>query len=61
MGRIKVSKEDIYLTLTEMYGWTPDQIANMNPYQQLIYLKGRPKITEFKTLEDYQNWMKSRG
>ena len=56
----KVNKEDLYITLTHMYGWHPDIIADMNPYQQLIYLRG-PRTVKFGTMEEYQAWQKNRG
>lgn len=37
----------------EKFKWTPDEIARLNPVQQLVALRG-PKFQTFSTLEDYQ-------
>jgi hypothetical protein len=55
----KVSKEDLYIYLTKTYNWTPNEIANLNPHQQLIYFRG-PTIQQFDTHEEFLAWQSSR-
>lgn len=54
----KVSKDDLYSFLMEKHGWTPEQIADMNPHQQLIAYRG-PTI-QTMTMEQYQEFQRSR-
>lgn len=57
---LRVSKEDIYIELTERYGFTPEEISNMNPYTQHAYYRGK-KVVNFNTIEEYNAYMASRG
>lgn len=56
----KVSKDELYLALTEKYGWDPNLIADMNPYQQLVYYRG-PKHGIFNTYEELMAWRRANG
>lgn len=48
----KVSKEDIYLAIMERYpGVDMNQIADWNPYQQYVALRG-PKIVTVDSYEE---------
>lgn len=57
--KVKITKDEIYLHLAETYGWTFEQIANMNSYQQMRAYNGPTKVT-FSTPEEYANWLKSK-
>lgn len=54
----KVNKEDIYIELAERYGWMPDEVADINPHQQLVFYRGR----KFRTMtpEEYQEFLLTR-
>lgn len=56
----KVSKEDLYAALMEKYpGLTPNEIADMNPQQQLVALRG-PRIVTVDSLEQLQSLQQRR-
>jgi len=48
-----MTREDIYRELSLKYGWTPEQIADMTPHQQLVYLRPN-NITTCDTLAEAQ-------
>lgn len=54
-----MSKDEIYVALTKLYGFTPEEIATMNPYQQLVYCRG-PKTVTFSTHEEYLEFLKRK-
>ena len=56
----KVSKKEVYLYLTKEYGFTPDDIACMNPYVQLAYYNGSD-IVSFNTQAELDAYMRSRN
>lgn len=57
----KVSRDDLYLALAEMYTWaSPEVVANMNPHQQLVYYKGHKNRT-FETYEELMEWRRANG
>jgi hypothetical protein len=56
------SKIELYAALAREYRYTPEQIANMTPLQQMV-LTGQvesEKLT-FATLDDYLKWNHDRG
>lgn len=53
----KVTKTDMYINLSERYGFTPTYIADMNPYLQLDYYRG-PKVVEMSHAE-FQQFQRS--
>lgn len=56
----KVSKEEVYRYIAEMYGYTFDQIAEMNDYQKYVLLQ-TPKEITFATIDDYKQWLKANA
>lgn len=56
----KVSKEDLYAALMDKYpGLTPDEIADMNPQQQLVALRG-PRIVTVDSVQELQAMQRRR-
>lgn len=51
-------KAEIYRLLAERYGWTFEQIADMNRMQQYaaMQLTEKEKITTFSSLGEYHEW-----
>jgi hypothetical protein len=50
----------LYTQLAYLYKWTSRQIAELTPYQQLVYVtrgRQRKKTLQFATEEEYQKWM----
>jgi hypothetical protein len=42
-----------------MYGFGPDTVANMTPFQQLVYLQDDDQemgIKRFATMQEYRQW-----
>jgi hypothetical protein len=56
----KVNKDELYRLIAKMYGFTYDQIANMNRFQQLSLLSGDTKV-HFNSYEDYMKWKQTNG
>ena len=60
-----LSKEDLYSALAEFHHYTPDEIAEMNIFQQLAVLKvsSSPQQEEisFERVEDYLRWKQQEG
>lgn len=55
----------LYVALSRMYSWTPQQIGLLTPYQQMVYLmqghmRERKKTLQFNSVEDYQKWLLTR-
>lgn len=48
----------MYRGLAEMYGWTPDQIADLTPQQQADFLDARSggDTMTFRTLDEFRRW-----
>lgn len=55
-----MDRSEIYLFLTKEYGFSPEEIAVMNPHTQLTYYQG-PKVVNFSTTEELQAFLKARG
>jgi hypothetical protein len=57
----------VYQGLAKLYHWTPEQIADMTRYQQMVMLGdvGDEKQVEgtmtFNTLAELDAWRKSKG
>lgn len=51
-----INYDDVYLELSKRYGWTPQQIALLTSYQQLVYL-GYNKPLTFDTEDEYKEWL----
>lgn len=56
----------IYRTLAKLYKYTPQEIAAMTPYQQIMMLGGDDddpddNIMHFDDWEDYQTWLRESG
>ena len=57
----KVTKADIYKILIRLHKWTFDEIANLNPFQQLLAAEvdvsdTGPDVLEFASLAEYNRW-----
>lgn len=48
-----MTRETIYRMLATRYGWTPNEIADMTPHQQIAMLKGDDMV-RVKTLAEAQ-------
>jgi hypothetical protein len=50
-----------------MYGWTPDQIANMTPYQTAMYYVGGdeaesdPRVRRFNSVGEANAFLAANG
>ena len=55
----------LYTTLSMRYKWTPQQIAQLTPYQQLAYaqrcIEHTAEPLKFATYDDYLKWSQSEG
>ena len=54
-----LTKEEIYQKLAFFYKYTPEQIASMNPFQQLALLNVKEEeatLAHFETMEEYLHW-----
>lgn len=57
--REKTKLDQVYIYLSNLYGWTPQQICLLTPYQQLAYLRNtttQSKKLIFNTVAEYQQW-----
>lgn len=57
-----MTRPQIYRTLAKMYGFSPDTVLNMTPYQQLVYLQdddSEAGVARFATVEEYQQWRRA--
>lgn len=53
----------MYLLLSEQYGWTPQQIAQMTPAQVNMYVTGTGdtgNTLKFDTMADYNRYLAGR-
>ena len=48
----------MYRGLAELYGWTPDQIADLTPQQQADFLDDRRggETMTFRTMDEFRRW-----
>lgn len=62
---LKVTKEKLYGILIEMHGWTFDDIANMNTYQQLVaaglHVNKNSNLIQFSSMAEYHQWRQANG
>lgn len=51
----------MYRGLAELYGWTPDQIADLTPQQQADFLdaSGGGETMRFRTMDEFRRWQAS--
>ena len=60
----KQNSNYLYTTLSMRYKWTPQQIAQLTPYQQLAYaqrcIASKPATLEFNSPEEYNQWLQDR-
>lgn len=61
----KANSNEIYLHLSRLYRWTPQQIAMLTPYQQLVYIRRfadevKNDTVRHETVQEYQEWMLSK-
>ena len=65
----KISRNEIYISLSARYRWTPQQISELTPYQQFVYLHRNLKQQkqaasvplEFANDEEYLKWAAANG
>lgn len=54
----------MYRVLSAKYGWTPQQIADMTPAQQLMYCDAESRdgdIITFNTMREAQEFLNAHG
>ena len=60
-----LTKDDLYSALAEFHHYTPDEIAEMNIFQQLAVLKisssKEQDTISFERVEDYLHWKQQEG
>lgn len=56
-----MTKADIYRSLARVYKFTPAQIADMTPFQQLTLMDedGGSGTIYMETMAEYQEWKKN--
>jgi hypothetical protein len=53
------NSENVYIALSEKFGWTPQQISNLTPYQQYVYIKANKptsRVPLTMSVEEYQQY-----
>lgn len=59
LTNLKVTKEEIYITLTGIYRCTPDRLAEQTMTQLLVMYKGLMSASKelvFNNMNDYMKW-----
>jgi len=46
----------VYRALAELYGWTPDEIADLTPQQQAEFLGQGGDTMIFRTMDEFRRW-----
>lgn len=54
----RLTKEDMYIYIAKEYGYSFDQIADMNPYRQHILCRG-PRLKNMSA-EEYEAYRRTR-